>query len=368
MNFSRIINGLSIAVLCMAVIGCSDLGEQLASVLPENGGPSIGNGQLNESGDSDAIDASQIGGGGSSMAQPAATDAGGSHGMMDGQMDEDYAEMMLDVSEDTGIEGDFGEGSHMDLSQSTQMMQLDNPNDGFEDSGMDPDMTAQMEMLAPAISEGDEETPGYLESMGGADMLASQPDNLGSGQLTGGISGGAGTMQKPTNRRGPQKQKPTNSGLTNILDRPNKPSTAKPSKTPSKPQAPSSPPNSQETDGKPNTPVREFRMPGKVVNPIYRLVNNVAVPILLQNGTAMSFSSEIQQQRDLASQGTVYWVVHSQRLGFIRFKISPGGGRVSGVGSKFTPTSGPFKAFVATIEADGEIKYLSSPVDMQWNG
>ena len=367
MNFSRIIIGFSIAVLCMAIIGCNELGEQLAGVLPENGGPSIGNGQLNESGDSDAIDTSQIGGGSSSMTQPAATEAGGSHSMMDGPMDSDYAEMMLDVNDDTGMEGDFGDGSLMDLSQSAQMMQLDNPNDGFEDSGIDPDMTAEMEMLAPAISEGEEETPGYLESMSGAAMLDSQPDNLGGERSSGGLGGGVGTMQKPTNRRGPQKRKPSNSGITNILDRPNKQSTAKPNITPSKPQTLSSPPSSQETSAKPNVPVREFRMPGQVGNPIYRLVNNVAVPILLQNGTAMSFSSEIQQQRDLTSQGTVYWVVHSQRLGFIRFKISPGGGRVSGVGSKFTPNSGPFKAFVAAIETDGQIKYLSSPVDIQWN-
>jgi hypothetical protein len=108
-------------------------------------------------------------------------------------------------------------------------------------------------------------------------------------------------------------------------------------------------------------------MPGKITSPVYTLINNVAVPVLLENGTAMSFSTEILQQRNQTSRGTVYWVVHSPRLGFIRFPVAPTGGRVSGVASKFTATSGPFKAFIIAIEANGEVKHLSSPVNIQWN-
>jgi hypothetical protein len=43
------------------------------------------------------------------------------------------------------------------------------------------------------------------------------------------------------------------------------------------------------------------------------------------------------------------------------------GGRVNGVVAKFTPTSGPFKAFIVTVEPDGKVKYLSSAVDIKWN-
>jgi serine/threonine protein kinase len=118
---------------------------------------------------------------------------------------------------------------------------------------------------------------------------------------------------------------------------------------------------------KPNTSSVEIHMPGKVVNPIYDLIDNVAFPVRVESGAAMSFSSEILQQRYLAPHGTVYWVIHSQRLGFIRYPVSRGGGRVSRITPKFTPTSGPFKAFVVVVEADGEVKYLSSPVDITWN-
>jgi hypothetical protein len=108
-------------------------------------------------------------------------------------------------------------------------------------------------------------------------------------------------------------------------------------------------------------------MPGNVVNPVFSLINAVAVPVLLKNGTAMSFSTEMLQQRNLASRGTVYWVVHSQRLGFSPLPVPRSGGRVSGVVAKFTPTSGPFKAFIVVVESDGQIEYLSAAVDIKWN-
>jgi hypothetical protein len=108
-------------------------------------------------------------------------------------------------------------------------------------------------------------------------------------------------------------------------------------------------------------------MPGNITNPVYDLINAVAVPILLQNDTAMSFSAELLQQRGLTVQGTVYWVVHSQRLGFSRFEIPRMAGRVVGVVAKFTPTSGPFRAFIVAIEPNGQVTYLSSPVDIKWN-
>ena len=118
---------------------------------------------------------------------------------------------------------------------------------------------------------------------------------------------------------------------------------------------------------KPNTSMIEIRMPGKVVNPVYNLINNVAFSVRVESGAAISFSSEILQQRFQARQGTVYWVIKAQRLGFIRYPVSRGGGRVSRITTRFIPTSGPFKAFIIVVAADGEVTYLSSPVDIKWN-
>ena len=383
MKISRIIPSLTGIALLTVMLGCNDLGAQVASVLPENGGPSLGNGQLNESGDTTSIDPSQIGGGNSSMAQPGANDADGMNGFIDGTMDNGYSEMMENVDEGMGMDGGPGDGSLMNFGEEQEIMQLDDPNGGFEGGGVDPEMTAQMELLEPAVSDGDEGSPGYLESMGA--MLEPQMDNFGGEQSLGGFGGGVGGIEKPSNGRGPQKQMPSKrngngaskgssspTGIPNIRDRPTKSSENTPFGASNNPQKPATVPNSQnprtgKPTSKPNVPAAGIRMPGKIVNPIYTLINNVAVPVLLQNGTAMSFSSEILQQRALTSQGTVYWVVHSQRLGFIRFQVKRAGGRVSGVGSKFTPTSGPFKSFVVAVEADGAVKYLSSAVDIKWN-
>ena len=386
MKISRIIPSLTGIALLTVMLGCNDLGAQLASVLPENGGPSLGNGQLNESGDTQAIDSSQIGGGNSSMAQPGANDPDGMSAFSDGAMDNGYFEMLENVPDDMEMDGSSGDGSLMNFGEEQEMMQLDDPSGGFEGAGVDSDMTAQMELREPAIADGEEGSPGYLESMGGPGaMFEPQMDDFGGEQSLGGFGGGVGGIEKPSNGRGPQRQMPSKrngngaskgpssqTGIPNIRDRPTKSTENKPFGASNNPQKPATVPSSQnprtgKPTSKPNVPAAGFRMPGKIVNPIYTLINNVAVPVLLQNGTAMSFSSEILQQRDLTSQGSVYWVVHSQRLGFIRFQVKRGGGRVSGVGSKFTPTSGPFKSFVVAVEADGSVKYLSSAVDIKWN-
>ena len=132
MKISRIIPRLTGIALLTVVLGCNDLGEQLASVLPKKGEPSSGNGQLNESGDTAAIDASEIGGGNSSMAQPGANDADGMNGFIDGPMDNGYSEMMENVDDGMGMDGSADDGSMMNFGEDQAMMQLDDPTAGFE--------------------------------------------------------------------------------------------------------------------------------------------------------------------------------------------------------------------------------------------
>ncbi len=384
MKISRIISSLTGIALLTVMLGCNDLGEQLASVLPEKGGPSLGNGQLNESGDTEAVDASQIGGGNSSMARPGANDAVGMNGFSDGPMDEDYSEMMGNFEGDMAMEGMEDGGALMGFDDEEQMMQLDDPTGGFE-GGPDSDMTAQMNMLEPANPGGGDGTPGYLESMGATGaMLEPQMDNFGGEQSQGGFGSGVGGIEKPTNGRGPQKQMPSKrngngaskgpssqTGIPNIRDRPSKSTGNRPFGASNNPPKTAMRPSSQNPStgkpaSKPNIPAGGIRIPGNITSPIYTLINSVAVPVLSPNAEVMMFSTEIQQQRNLTSRGTVFYVVHSQRLGLIRFPVSPAGGRVS-VRSKFTPTSGPFKAFIVGVEANGDVKYLSSAVDIKWN-
>ena len=382
MKISKSISSVSGIALLVVLLGCNDLGVQLAKILPQNGGSSLGTGRLSPSGDTESIDPSQVGGGNSSMSQFGDPDSNGMKGFVDGTMNEEYEELIANLDAENGMDGDQADGLLMGSEENQQMMQLDDPTGGFEGGAFDSEINSQMEMLDEAI-EGDEEgSPGYLESIGAAGGLPEPPmGNNGDEQSLAGF--GRGGMEKPTDGRRTQKQMPSNgnggskgssskTGIPNIRDRPTKSTENKPFGASNNPQKPATVPSSQnprtgKPTSKPNVPAAGFRMPGKIVNPIYTLINNVAVPVLLQNGTAMSFSSEILQQRDFTSQGSVYWVVHSQRLGFIRFQVKRGGGRVSGVGSKFTPTSGPFKSFVVAVEADGSVKYLSSAVDIEWN-
>jgi hypothetical protein len=369
MKISRILPSLTGIALVSVMLGCNDLGSQLAKILPSTDDSA----QLSEADDAAAIDPSQRGGGNTSMAQPGANESAGVNGFSDGPMNEDYSEMIGNFENDMAMEGMEDGGTLMGFDDEQQMMQMDDPTGGFE-GGADTDMTAQMNMLEPANLGGGDGTPGYLESLGGG-MFEPPLDDFGGEQSLGGFGGGVGGMKKPENGRGPQKRLPaktTQSGTPNIRDRPSKSSGNKPIGASNNPPKPAMRPNSQNPSTgkpttKPNVPAAGIRIPGNITSPAYSLINSVAVPILLQNGTRMSFSTEILQQRSLTSRGTVYWVVHSQRLGFIRFPVSPAGGRVSGVGSKFTPTSGPFKAFIVSVEANGEIKYLSSAANIQWN-
>lgn len=333
MKIIRIIPALACTGILVVVAGCNDLGEQLAKVLPENGGPSLGNGQLSQSGDANSIDPTRIGGGNSSMAQPTDNDHGSAGGM------NEMNEIMPEMLGDGGL--DFADDEPMLMEQPVEIFD----GDGMED--------AEMQMLARA------------------DLAE---DNVGFGN-----------MEKPSNDRRPQKQFPSkgsgngpqmgssaSKGIPNIRDRPTKTTGNKPFGASNIPQKPATGSNAQNPrtgrpTSQPNAPAVGIRMPGKVVNPVFSLIDPVAVPVLLQNGTAMSFSTEMLQQRNLASRGTVYWVVHSQRLGFSPLAVPRSGGRVSGVVAKFTPTSGPFKTFIVVVEADGQIEYLSAAVDIKWN-
>ena len=368
MKTSRILSNLTGMALVSVMLGCNDLGSQLAKILPSTDDSA----QLSEADDAASIDPSQRGGGNTSMAQPGANESAGVNGFSDGPMNEDYSEMIGNFEDDMAMEGMEDGGTLMGFDDEQQMMQMDDPTGGFE-GGADTDMTAQMNMLEPANLGGGDGTPGYLESRGGG-MFEPPLGDFGGEQSLGGFGGGVGGMEKPKNGRGPQKRLPaktTQSGTPNIQDRPSKSSGNKPIGASNNPPKAAMRPNSQNpTTGKPASkakgPAAGIRIPGNITSPAYSLINSVATPLLSQNGTVMTFSTEILQQQNRTSRGTVYCVVHSQLLGFISVPVSAAGGRVN-VGSKFTPTSGPFKAFVISVEANGEIKYLSSAANIQWN-
>ena len=346
MKISQILPNLAGIALVAVMLGCNDLGPQLAKILPSKDDSA----QLSEADDADAIDPSQRGGGNTSMAQLGANESVGVDGFSDGPMNEDYSEMIGNFEADMAMEGMEDGGTLMGVNDEQQIMQMDDPTGGFE-GGADTDMTAQMNMLEPANLGGGDGTPGYLQSLGGG-MLEPPLDNFVGEQSLGGFGGGVGGMEKPKNGRGPQKRLPaktTQSGTPAAAIRPN-----------------SENPSSGRPASQPKGPAAGIRIPGNITSPAYSLINSVATPLLSQNGTVMTFSTEILQQQNRTSRGTVYCVVHSQQLGFMRVPVSSAGGRVN-VGSKFTPTSGPFKAFIVSVDANGEIKYLSSAVNIQWN-
>jgi hypothetical protein len=384
MKSPRIIISLTGIALLNIMFGCNDLGVQLARILPENDGPHIGTEQLSQSGDATAIDQSEIGGGNSSMAHATPADSTDMGGFSEASMDGDYLELVNDLDSDMGMDENSSDGSFMGFGEYSQSMQLEDLSDGYENGGPQSTPGAQSGMFTlPGVPTNDG-TFGYMENYGGeGPMLEPQLGNYGGEQSLGGFGGGG--AEKPTDDSVPRKPKPpkgvgngknnspsSNGGIPNIRDRSNKRTGNNPAGTSDNPQIPSmgsatQNPGSGNSTSSSNPPMVRIRMPGNVTNPVYNLVNTVAVPILLQNNTAMSFSSEMLQQRDLTSRGTVYWVVHSQRLGFSRFAVPRVGGRVNGVVAKFTPTSGPFKAFIVTVEPDGKVKYLSSAVDIKWN-
>lgn len=385
MKISRIVICLIGTFVLVFMLGCNDFGLQLAKILPENDRSSIEKRQLSQSGDLKATDGSKIGGGNASMSASMTDDSSGQNGFVNSAIDGDYSQIMKNVDADMGMDMNTTDGSAMGLGMDSQMMQLDDLADGFEDGGLESELGSQSGMFVLPVLPSDEGGFGYMKNFGdGGAMGEPQMDNFGGQQSLGGFGNGVGGLEKPTNGRGPQKQMPSKgfgdnsskilsskNGIPNIRDRPTKSTGNEPfgvSNNPRKPQMGfNSPPTGNAPTSKSNRAVVKFSMPGNITNPVYDLVNTVAVSILLQNNTAMSFSSEVLQKRDLKSQGTVYWVVHSQPLGFSPFPIPREGGRVNGVVAKFTPTSGPFKAFIAVVEPNGQIKYLSSSVDIQWN-
>lgn len=202
MKISRILPGLAGIALVAVILGCNDLGPQLAEMLPSKDDSA----QLSEADDADAIDPSQRGGGNTSMAQLGATESAGVNGFSDGPMNEDYSEMIGNFEDDMAMEGMEDGGTLMGFDDEQQLMQMDDPTGGFE-GGADTDMIAQMNMLEPAnLGDGDG-TPGYLQSVGGG-MLEPPLDDFGGKQSLGGFGGGVGRMEKPKNDRGPQKRAP----------------------------------------------------------------------------------------------------------------------------------------------------------------
>ena len=364
---------LVLLILPLAV-GCDSVGSDLAKWLPEKDGPSIGNGQLTPSGDSSSIDPNQIGGGNhSSMAQPAAQESGnGRNGAMQGFVDPamggDYAGMMEEVDAQVGPNGDAQEGAFMGVGEYQQSIALEDPANGIEQGDLTADYAAQMgEFSFPTLGDSDGLGDDYAASMGLTDpaMGLSGNDDPTAGYLAANGIGGnpSGSLEKPKDTRAPAKRPSARpGGKPNIRDLP-----PKNQRDQTAPKRPVPPPANVAPSGKDNSPSVQIGIPPQVSEPAFDVASAVAVPILLQKGTSMSFGAELLPLRSLPAKGTVFWMVHSKQLGFNRFAVPVTGGRVNGVVPKFTPTSGPFRTFVVLVESTGKVHYLSRAVDIAWN-
>ena len=370
MKNAVIIPCLTVTSILVVTLGCYDLGIQLSKILPANGGASTCNGHLNPAEDANAIDAGKIGGGNSSMAQPGAKDADGNNASGDASMNGDYAGMMENMDENMQIEENSADGAMMDAGDEQQMLQSLDPSGGIDGGGLDADLNTQQGMFNLPEVDGEEGSPGYLEALGGPQAMG--PPQMGNYADQQSLGGSGPGKEKPSDGRGPQKQlpfkRPANGDSNRPSSKPRIPNNEDrpPKSTGNKPfdQANNSPKPAMQANT-PKKPAVTFRMPGNLPNPEYKLINTVAVPLLLENGTGMSFSTEMLKQRELKAQGTVYWVLHSERLGFHPTRVPPAGGKFAVAVAKFTPTSGPFKSFVVVVGTDGKVTYLTSSVDVK---
>ena len=356
---------LLIALICIC-FGCDSVGPELAKWLPENGSTSLGNGQLDVGNDAASIDASQIGGvNNGPMAQMGENSMAGFGGQMlesDGEMgpmlDDEYDAMMQDIDGQMIDGGIPTEGELVGMGEYQQTMERSSTVDFLETNGRAPENVASAAQFgSPEMSAEGNMAGLYTDGLGATSGTLPVTDGFSSNGLSG--------IDKPKDTRAPPKR---NQGgrksVPNIRDLPPRNQRNIPP-----PKTSSSNQNSNRSAGKvsdSNRPV-QIGLPAQVPEPVFSVVNPVAVSILLQDGTAMSFGSELLRERELPANGTVYWVVHSQRLGFNRFAVSKTGGQVRGVVPKFTPTSGPFRTFVVLVEPTGKVHYLSRVKDIAWN-
>ena len=363
------LNALALTVISF-LCGCDSVGRHLATVLPERQSPN--NSRLDASQADQFIDPTQIGANQSSD-NPGNTPIGNQdfaqHG--DPTQSGEYQQMMQDT-EDFGMDPGQAMGAFVGDADYAEAMTLDEPDTG--NANIDPASEYKLEVgefAIPDASEGGDVTSQYIAQGGLADPAMDTQGNqdptaqyLGTGGANEGTTIQGNPQPKPNSQSAPRKNQPATGNVSN----PNLPSALRPKGTTNRPQG-----NNSANQPRKNVNVTgnvQIGIPGNV-NPSYATFDAlVAVPQLLERGTSMSFGLNLQQARPLPAQGTIYWVIHSQRSGFCRFELPVRAGklppRLQGVVPQFSPDSGPFRTFLVLVNASNEVQYLTSAEQIPW--
>ena len=364
-------------LLIILVSGCDSVGRHLATLLPEKDGGSKN--KLDASQDGNFIDPTQIGGD-PSASGPANMPIGNEQSSLYGDPTQggEYQQMMQDTA-DIGMDPGQAMGAFVGEAEYAEAMSLDEPNTGA--ANMDPASEYQLEVgefAIPDTSEGADVTSQYITQGGLTDPAdLSQGNQDPTAQYLNGGNGGDGPgfqsnpQAKPLPQGAPRKNQPSS---RNEATNGNLPSALRPKGGTSRPQTNSGANKEPPISRPPNKSSRkniQIGIPGNVSPSYANFDAPVAVPQLLERGTSMSFGINLQQSRPLPSQGTVYWVIHSQRNGFSRFELPVRAGelppRLQGVVPQFTPNSGPFRTFLVLVNESNKVQYLTAAEQIPWN-
>ena len=357
MNFKPLI---ILLLLCTA--GCEPIGKQLARFLParQEGVAS----RLNEAEDGQFIDPTTIGRN-QNTTNPSNMSIGAEEGSVHGDptQDPDY-QAMMQTTGDIGPDPGQQMGAFVGQSEYAAAMTIDEGDTSQTDNDLAGEYTMQVgEFAIPDTSEGADVTSQYISQGGLTDPVAnSQANQDPTAQYLGKP---AGPQDSPDARLSGSKPNPSRAPRKT----PNLPSTLRPKGqrvlpgvAPPTISSPSSPRSSQNV---------KIGVPGQVETSYAAFDAPVAVPMLLQDGTSMSFAINLQQTRPLPGKGTVYWVIHSPRQGFSRFALPVQSGqlppRLQGVVPQFHPKSGPFQTFLVLVNPAMEVKYLTNSVEIPWS-
>lgn len=350
-----------IILLLICTAGCEPIGKQLALYLPERQGSDAS--RLNKAEDGKFIDPTTIG---RNQDLPAEANmsigAGEGSGHGDPTQNPDYQEMMQSTG-DLGPDPGQQMGAFTGQSEYAAAMTIDESDTSETNNDLAGEYTMQVgEFAIPDTSEGTDVTSQYISQGGLTDpAMEAQINQDPTAQYLG---KSPKPQDSPVSRQSGSKPNPTRAPRKNT----NLPSTLRP-----KGQRGSSVSPSQTNSAPPVPRVSQnvkIGVPGRVNTSYAAFDAPVAVPMLLQDGTSMSFAINLQQTRPLPGNGTVYWVIHSPRDGFSRFALPVQGGqlppRLQGVVPQFRPNSGPFQTFLVLVNPSSEVKYLTNAVEIPW--
>ena len=351
-----------IILILLCTAGCEPIGKQLSLFLPERQEGLAS--RLNEAEDGHFIDPTTIGQN-LGTTNPSNMSIGAEEGSVHGDptQDPDY-QAMMQTTGDIGTDPGQQMGVFVGQSEYAAAMTIDEGDSSQTENDLAAEYTMEVgEFAIPDTSEGADVTSQYISQGGLMDPAAnSQVNQDPTAQYLGKVAGLQGSPAarlsgpKPNPSRAPRK-------ISNL------PSTLRPKGQQGLPvaappaiNAPSSPNSSQNV---------RIGVPGRVNTSYAAFDAPVAIPMLLQDGTSMSFAINLQQTRPLPGKGTVYWVIHSPRQGFSRFALPVQSGqlpsRLQGVVPQFQPNSGPFKTFLVLVNPSKEVKYLTNAVEIPWS-